>query len=327
MGEKKRIEYIDSLKFFAIFLVILGHVVQYGIHYKNRDGYLDNPVWSFIYSFHMPLFIFISGFFASHALKYDILSLIKGKAINILLPSFVWICTMEFLHKRLPTDITLFYNNYWYLNTLFVCILITYIIQKYYFKYRYVLYLLTYLLLCLTWGGYYVSYLFPFYIFGDIFNRKMGLLFRRKNLFLFSSLFMSIILYIVGKWNGHYTFYESNNVLFYGSSLNTVGILIMLYRLFLSMSIVLFIFTLFSIVGNKVSRLSLVRNIGKETLGIYLISVYLCKHLPLPDTDNYLIIYIVAIIGSTSILFFSYGAVLLFKKNRYTAMLYMGKNV
>lgn len=59
-----RIEWLDSLKGFAIFLVVVGHVV---LGYL-RAGTFPEYQWSLqlthdlIYSFHMPLFFLISGF-------------------------------------------------------------------------------------------------------------------------------------------------------------------------------------------------------------------------------------------------------------------------
>ena len=59
-----RIEWLDSLKGFAIFLVVVGHVV---LGYL-RAGIFPEYQWSLqlthdlIYSFHMPLFFLISGF-------------------------------------------------------------------------------------------------------------------------------------------------------------------------------------------------------------------------------------------------------------------------
>lgn len=53
----KRNELLDILKGFAIILVVLGHSVQYLLGNNN-----ENWLFSFIYSFHMPLFMFISGY-------------------------------------------------------------------------------------------------------------------------------------------------------------------------------------------------------------------------------------------------------------------------
>ena len=52
MAEKKRILWIDQLKGFAFFLVILGH--SHGLA-------LESPFRTYLYSFHMPLFLMVSG--------------------------------------------------------------------------------------------------------------------------------------------------------------------------------------------------------------------------------------------------------------------------
>lgn len=56
-----RLASMDMLKGFAIILVIAGHAVQYLI----SGHYYDKEVYRLIYSFHMPLFMAITGFFAS----------------------------------------------------------------------------------------------------------------------------------------------------------------------------------------------------------------------------------------------------------------------
>lgn len=48
-----RIEYIDRLKGLAILAVVMGHIIYFVFHLS------DDPVWGYIYSFHVPLFIFI----------------------------------------------------------------------------------------------------------------------------------------------------------------------------------------------------------------------------------------------------------------------------
>ncbi len=54
--------YLDIVKYVAIFLVIWGHVVQQslapGVVPLKAAG-----IYRFIYSFHMPLFMGISGYF------------------------------------------------------------------------------------------------------------------------------------------------------------------------------------------------------------------------------------------------------------------------
>ena len=53
---KIRIDYIDEMRGLAILFVVIGHIIQFnGIP-------TTNPVFEFIYSFHMPLFFSISGY-------------------------------------------------------------------------------------------------------------------------------------------------------------------------------------------------------------------------------------------------------------------------
>ncbi|WP_330941239.1 acyltransferase family protein [Bacteroides sp. MSB163] len=69
---KERFEYIDSIKGFAIFLMVMGHVIAWNYtDYKTVCIYdfkqlsnikLGGLVWQIIYSFHMPLFFMVSGF-------------------------------------------------------------------------------------------------------------------------------------------------------------------------------------------------------------------------------------------------------------------------
>lgn len=48
---------IDTLKGFLIILVILGHLIG------SLNVYGGDKIWNFIYTFHMPLFVLISGYF------------------------------------------------------------------------------------------------------------------------------------------------------------------------------------------------------------------------------------------------------------------------
>lgn len=55
----QRIYLFDNIKFFLIFLVVVGHMME---PYRNIS--FNGPVYGWIYLFHMPLFIFISGYFS-----------------------------------------------------------------------------------------------------------------------------------------------------------------------------------------------------------------------------------------------------------------------
>lgn len=62
-----RDERIDSVKYWLMVLVIAGHVFMYETNSK-----VCVVIWKWIYIFHMPLFIFISGYFSRKKEKADL---------------------------------------------------------------------------------------------------------------------------------------------------------------------------------------------------------------------------------------------------------------
>lgn len=48
----------DSLKFVLISCVVLGHVLN-----LMHDSQINLAIWNWLYSFEMPLFVFVSGYF------------------------------------------------------------------------------------------------------------------------------------------------------------------------------------------------------------------------------------------------------------------------
>lgn len=73
----KRDAYYDNAKFFLIFLVVFGHFIQSYIH---EDIWI-HTLYTTIYTFHMPAFILISGFFAKGFHKKGYIGKITKKLI------------------------------------------------------------------------------------------------------------------------------------------------------------------------------------------------------------------------------------------------------
>ncbi|WJW93192.1 acyltransferase family protein [Enterobacter pseudoroggenkampii] len=72
---------IDTIKGMLIFLVVFGHMLE-----SNLNNEYFKYTYSFIYTFHMPLFIFTSGFLSKGIKNVDIGKLIKG----IILPLIIF---------------------------------------------------------------------------------------------------------------------------------------------------------------------------------------------------------------------------------------------
>lgn len=83
-----RIDYIDEIRGLAILLVVVGHLIQF-------NGFsVNNPIFEFIYSFHMPLFFAISGYITQRLTTIctlnEYLGFIKKKFISLIIPLLVW---------------------------------------------------------------------------------------------------------------------------------------------------------------------------------------------------------------------------------------------
>lgn len=75
-----RIYYFDNLKFFLVFLVVTGHFI---IPMSHESHFLSS-VFLFIYLFHMPLFIFTTGYFSKSAFDENGIKLNKLCSLAII---------------------------------------------------------------------------------------------------------------------------------------------------------------------------------------------------------------------------------------------------
>lgn len=77
----------DIMKAFAIFLVVLGHCMQ--SLYPEKGEFVGKPLFLYVYSFHMALFMMISGYFSTRALSGSFKQLIESKTRQLLQPAIV----------------------------------------------------------------------------------------------------------------------------------------------------------------------------------------------------------------------------------------------
>lgn len=118
----KRLDYIDAIKGLAIFLVVMGHVLAWLYQSPDEARIIGKPMLLFeaIYAFHMPLFIFVSGFLfgISYCSEFSIFcSKLSRKAERLLIPYFI--CgTIVYLWRGVRP------LTYWYLLSLFQLIVV-----------------------------------------------------------------------------------------------------------------------------------------------------------------------------------------------------------
>ena len=125
----KRIEYLDSLKFILIVFVVFGHVMEHDIY----PSQLRQSIYSFIYCFHMPLFVMISGYFSKSTLDFNkLLKYVLRFFLSYLIFQTI-LFLPEFINKK---HFSLFYVIFapygpmWYLIGLICWRIFIFIIQK-----------------------------------------------------------------------------------------------------------------------------------------------------------------------------------------------------
>lgn len=127
---KQRIAYLDITKLWAIFLVCMGHA--FGM-LSVGHGALPCRM---LYTFHMGLFMLICGFFSHHALSMPFVPFIKKKALQLLVPTVVYVC-LNLLSTLLVTgDCPMDFvrseavGGMWFLRTLFACYVYVWLVLK-----------------------------------------------------------------------------------------------------------------------------------------------------------------------------------------------------
>ncbi|MEW4515707.1 MULTISPECIES: acyltransferase family protein [Proteus] len=128
--------WVDSLKFLGIFAIYIGHF-----------GQGAGQFYSFVFNYHVPLFFFAAGFFASYKKDSNIMIFFISKFKRLMLPYFAFAFIVMFINAIISHDktITLFQaciyilkgirndpyvGSIWFFNCLFVTFIIDYIFYK-----------------------------------------------------------------------------------------------------------------------------------------------------------------------------------------------------
>lgn len=193
--------YYDNAKFFLIFFVVFGHFIQSYIH---EDKWIY-ALYTTIYTFHMPAFILISGFFAKGFAKKGYLAKITKKLIlPYLIFQGIYSIYYFFIHENSVIEMDPLYPQWslWYLMSLFCWNVMLFLFTKWRAGFS--------LILSIALGvfvGYFEeinSFLslsrtfvfFPFFLLGyyfkkEYFEKFRTLKFRYISIFILTGIFMA----------------------------------------------------------------------------------------------------------------------------------------
>lgn len=295
---KERLIWLDNLKGLAILLVILGHCIQ--------DNYIDGiwgGVYQIIYSFHMPLFMALSGY-CSPQRFLDLKAFAKKRFIRLLIPYLFWGVVAVLLYRYPLASI---FNDpdkhLWFLWDLFFISLIVYISNAIFPEKKRIAYLIATSIVVLLLGYLLpknifnlksICWMFQFYVFGcflKAYDEDLNRICKRR-----IRIFILLISFVLVISNIYVKRIISNQVVLYG------------YNMIIAYMGIVFFFVSFISVFNHNSPLV---RVGQASLGIYAIHQFIINAI---EIGNIWLEFIV--VFSLSVLF-----VLILRKTKYLTIL------
>ena len=342
MKKNERFEYIDALKGFAIFCVIWGHSLQY---LKNGYDFFHNPMFEFIYSFHMPIFFMISGFFFRSSLKLNFREFLYKKGVQLILPCLVWTTAtyiarlsiaivtrgdflndwfMELIHKFSP-------NNWlWFLRELFISYFIVYVFLKL-LKRDWLACLLSIVFVLITpYFGIQRVFLPMFWVGIYLKDNYQSISKYAKQILIILGIIFSICLFF---WDGNYTMYATKFeelLKIQPLRFNFTNIDISVFRFFIGLCSSLFWFMLFNVIYKNNNFFIYLGKIGISTLAIYLLQKLILESfigsiIDFPDMNIWIYDLIVTPLISLVVLGICMGIIKITQKNKYAELFLFGK--
>lgn len=267
MDNKRRIAYLDFVKLWAIMLVVWGHALIRIDPEFSAGGFAH----SFIYSFHMPLFMLVSGFFAASSLRQGFWQMLEKKSKQLLLPAVT--CTLlsiaYFLIVRGGCDYyTEVVGNSWFLKTLFACYLLLWGGKKILKRDWLLLPLAVVMFIVPHAYSLQLNYLFPFFLLGYFMGKERKSLERYMGKIAIVSLVVFFLLFL-----GNGKAFASRNIFIgYNTLLHEFSLICLKYAFALTGSLA-------SIgLGYYLCKLSAeavsISKLGRYTLGIYVLQTF-----------------------------------------------------
>lgn len=275
--------YFDNLKYILILFVVIGHTIEPII----VSSHTLSTLYKFFYFFHMPLFVFISGYFSKNLNSKDYA---KKTISNILVPYLIFQTLYSSMHYLIYKDVFYgFFSPYWIMWYLF-CLNFWKIILPFVTKIKYniiLFFTLGIMVGYMTDAGYHASIqrifaFFPYFLLGYYFERKyleklFNLSVRLISLvILFTSL---LLIYFYGQniqiqWlTMPIPYQDFNHIEWYAGLFRAL-----VYCVSITISI-----CILSLIPNR--KLLYISEAGKRTLYIYLYHGFLILYLK--STDFY----------------------------------------
>ena len=337
-----RYRYFDLLKGILIFLVVFGHCIQYGSGtvFYTEERYFGNIVFKGIYAFHMPLFAVVSGYlFYFSTQKRSENNCFRKQLTGLCVPIFAWQMSLTFA-KRVMQIIFLgecpefswvidavwnCLNSLWFLQAIFLCSAIVLLNRKF-FGDSVAFYLFVWAILLFVpdvLNSDKCCYLYPYYIGAYLFNRyshkqynttKIQIIgFSATVIFLIMLFFYEEkhFIYTTGTSIFNKQFVEQMMINMYRWGIGLVGSIMMLWLVHFVDSC-----------ENKLLNCFTV--LGRNTLGIYIISNYANTYVLKKVSGSFSLNYGIILCETIIMLAFTMGSIWLLQRNKIIKKIYLG---
>ena len=289
-----------------------------------------------IYSFHMPLFMLISGYLfhfsiEKHSFGQNFAIRIKTLIIPIITWQTIWLLIMEFDSIKELCVSFYFYrylNTLWFLTSVFINSTIVLICNKY-FNDSIILYSIIFIILlfipnCHSYNLY--VYMFPYFVCAYLFNKTGGL--KKKNNkwknFGVGGLVI-IYLFLIYHYETTDYAYTSGTFIFPNNMLSMTQICTDIFRWSIGLIGSICIIMIIDYICSKKLHFILIKGlcrIGTKTMGLYIISTYLFKCFYLLPVNELCYTYI--LIETTLTICISLLIIWLIEHNKYLNILLLG---
>ena len=282
---RERIYKFDNIKFLLILLVVIGHCVE--IYIDRYDSM--KKVFIFIYSFHMPLFIFLSGLFQKRVYHFKDLPLKKlcyYFYLMIIMYSLL-VLSNDLFEVSLPFSFLASYDVHWYLFVIIVYTLMIPVISRLNLN---VLFIISFILGCFIGfdrgiGDYlYLSRMivfFPFFCLGVIFSDKKNMLLKVTNNSILKFLSLCIIIFFIYICYKRLDLVWKYKMLFTGKNafniIDSISNCSYRHRFITYMISLVMGFSFLCIIPNK--NIKIITKLGRRTLQVYIFHKFLLYFL------------------------------------------------
>lgn len=265
----------DVCKALLIFLVILGHFFQGSLKTTEEPNLIIDWGEYFIYSFHMPAFMFISGWFC-YGKQYSFMPYMRNTLLYLCVPLVIWDVVINIIDYCAGNfnGLNSLLTSLWYIKSIILIRVLSFpFIKKPTFLYGICLFLLGLLL-----GQYYLlALLIPAFMIGFFFKKYNMLKNKCLLIACVATFFIELFFIHPSEAISDLALIRHLNFAFWFNYLN---------RLILGLSGAIIFIASMRLIFKTVNNI-IVLGIGKATLGVYIIQALVVERLLSPYVSSY----------------------------------------